>query len=170
MMKTKIILIILSTLYLFLFSKSNPISAKIFELEYLEEEGVGRIQKFLANVKSGGSTLTTEDCLPNSTFQIKKVNIKPPEIISGGSVHVKAIGAMTKESNVVKLSVDAKLNGVSIFGQDIPKTENVKKGLWFYEWEIGVPTFVPKGHWDIYCNLIDDQNVSISCLKAMFDT
>ena len=88
MMKTKIILIILSTLYLFLFSKSNPISAKIFELEYLEEEGVGRIQKFLANVKSGGSTLTTEDCLPNSTFQIKKVNINPPEIISGGSVQL----------------------------------------------------------------------------------
>ena len=170
MMKTKALIIILSTMILFLCSKSNPISAKLADIELLEADGAGGLQKFLANVKSNGSPLHTEDCLPNSVFQIKKITITPPEIIVGDNLHIKAIGAMSQDSFVSKLKVDAFLNGEIIFNQEVQKGVLVKKGLWFYEYEVGVPTFVPTGHWEIFAYVISDKNENLNCLKATFDT
>ena len=168
MMKTKAILVILSTLILFLCSNSNPVSAKVFDTEYLEEDNTGVLQKFLSDANLG-NPITTKDCLSGSKFKIAKLNLTPTEILKGQNIHVKAIGAMAEDVTVSKLHVDAILNGSPIYNQDVPKNENVKKGLWFYEYEIGVPTFVPSGHWDIFVYVLNSNGEKLNCLQAMFD-
>lgn len=169
MTKNKIIMIIFSTLILFLCSKSNPVSAKLFNVEYLEEkDNTGVLEKFLSDAKLG-NPVTTKDCLPGGMFQITKVNLNPTELIKGQNIHIKAIGAMMQDENVSNLHIDALLNGSPIYNQDIAKNQQVKKGLWYYEYEVGVPTFVPAGHWDIYIYVLNDKGDKLNCLQAQFD-
>lgn len=167
-MKTKIILIIFSTLVLFLCSKSNPVSAKLFDVEYLEEDNTGVLQKFLSDAKLG-NPVTTKDCLPGSIFVISKVSLNPSELIKGQNIHIKAIGAMSNDQVVSNLHIEAFLNGSNIYNQDVAKNQNVKKGLWYYEYEVGIPTFVPSGHWDIYLYVLNDKGEKLNCLQALFD-
>jgi hypothetical protein len=169
MTKTKIIMIILSTLILFLCSKSNPVSAKLFNIEYLEEQdNTGVLEKFLSIAKLG-NPVTTQDCLPASIFKVSKINLNPTELIKGQNIHIKVIGAMMQDEVVSKLHIDAFLNGSSIYNQDVVKNQEVKKGLWYYEYEVGIPTFVPAGHWDIYIYVLNDKGEKLNCLQALFD-
>ena len=168
-MKKRVIIGILSFLILFLFSKSNKVSANLFEIDYLEEDGPAKLEKFLAGAKSSGNTIEIQDCLPGSVFEIKKTIVNPPELTVGQNIKIKVIGAMKEENMVAKLHIVSYLNNQIIFSTDVAKSENVKKGLWFWEFEIGVPTFVPKGHWQNYAYVINQKDENISCLLAIFD-
>jgi len=140
-------MIILSTLILFLCSKSNPVSAKLFNIEYLEDQdNTGVLEKFLSIAKLG-NPVTTKDCLASSIFKVSKINLNPTELIKGQNIHIKVIGAMMQDEVVSKLHIEA----------------------FYYEYEVGIPTFVPAGHWDIYIYVLNDKGEKLNCLQALFD-
>ena len=128
-MKNRLILSILNFLILFLCSKSNLVSTNLFEIEYLEEEGAGKLQKFLANVTSNGNPITIQDCKTCSKFEIKKKILNPPELTIGQNVYFKVIGLMKEDTLVNKLHISTILDGEEIFSVDVAKGEIVKKGL-----------------------------------------
>lgn len=150
----------ISVFILIVFSKANHHS--VSEVENLSLE-------YLENSQPEGNKITSETCQEDAIFTIKKAVFNPPTIEKGQNVKMKVIGGMLADTKVKELFVQAFLNKNKMFEKEVPKEEDVKKGLWTYEYEVGVPKFVPTGHWETYVYVRDNKNKDISCIKVMFD-
>ncbi len=144
--------------------------ASFFECHQSESKEIKEfLLKFLSDPFSEGNQIKTETCLDNPLLLLKTVKFDPPEIEKGRNVKMKVIGAMLEDTIIKGLFIQAFLNKNKMFEKEIPKNESVKKGIWSYEYEVGVPKFVPTGNWETYVYVRDDKDKDISCVKVLFD-
>lgn len=167
----KVFILIVATLYLFLFSFSNPVAAKVFELEENTQSNENNLQKFLADATNGvkGVPIGQEDCLPGSPFKSMKITINPPTIEKGQSIKMKQVGTMSIDTHVQRVYVVASLNGKQVFTDQVVKNVDVPKGLYSYEYEVSVPGFIPAGHFEAKIYLHDSKLANLSCFRIFFD-
>lgn len=117
-------------------------------------------------------TITIElNCLAGVPFNITKAVPKPTVVERGGHMSFKAVGSFNVDTNVQKLKVYTKINGVDAqtVTPDLPKQGVVPKDTSFiFTYEDNVPAIAPAGHYEVYMYLMDNTNKPVSCLKGSF--
>lgn len=142
----------------------------LFKCNHLEpKQNEEFLLKFLYDPFPEGNKIISETCLHNALLILKTVKFDPPEIEKGRNVKMKVIGAFLEDTNVKGLFVQAFLNKNKMFEKIILKQESVKKGIWSYEYEVGIPKFVPTGNWETFVYVRDEKDKDISCVKVIFD-
>ena len=124
---------------------------------------------FLSDVP--GEITMEYNCLPDVPFTITKAKPLPNFISRGSDMSFKAVGSFNQDTNVQKLRISTKINGIT--AQDIkvvlPNPGVQKKNVSFiYTYEDKVPAIAPAGYYESFMYLLNEFDKEVSCLKGSF--